>query len=330
MTPQPKPLAQTPRILYTLPMTPPVTHHFGWVALVGPPNAGKSSLMNALIGQKVAIVTPKPQTTRNRISGILTTPETQIAFLDTPGLNPRPGRMNRFLNESAKAALGEADVVVVVLDAARLLDRRGALEADLATLHGPVTRADRPTLLALNKTDLVRDKARLLPLMQQLAERFPGVPLLPISARKPLGLDELLAEVVGRLPEAPPLFPEDQISTAPLRFLAAETIREKLFLNLSQELPYATAVEIDLFEEEPAKGAGRGTTHIAATVFVGKDSHKPMVIGKGGQMLKKIGSEARAELAELLESKVQLELFVKVREGWTEDQGFLRSLGFGD
>jgi GTP-binding protein Era len=300
------------------------THRFGWAALVGPPNAGKSSLMNSLLGQKLAIVTAKPQTTRNRLSGILTAPGLQVAFLDTPGLNPRPGRMNRFLNESAKAALADSDAVVVVLDAARLLDRPKALEADLATLARPVIEAGRPVLVALNKVDLVRDKARLLPLMQALSARFPGAPLLPVSARRAEGLDALLSEVAARLPEGPPLFPADQLSTAPLRFLAAEIIREKLFVHLSQELPYATAVEIDLFEEGPE------ATHIAATVYVGREGHKPMVIGRGGQMLKTIGSEARAELVELLESKVRLDLFVKVREGWTEDQGFLRSLGFGE
>ncbi|MEF2146515.1 MAG: GTPase Era [Desulfovibrionaceae bacterium] len=299
-------------------------HKFGMVALIGPPNAGKSTLMNAFLGQKLAIVTPKPQTTRNRISGILTKDDAQVVFLDTPGIHRLRGRMNRFLLDSAWNALASCDAVVVMFDAALYASKPYLLDKEAEPMLEPVRGCGLPVLVALNKVDRVKDKAQLLPLMQRLAELFPGCEPLPVSAREEQGLDNLLDKILGHLAEGPAMFPEDQISTVPIRFLASEIIREKLFMSLRQELPYSTAVEIELFDEEGP------TVHIAAVIYASRASHKGMIIGKGGQNLKLIGQQAREELEEMLERKVMLELWVKVKEDWTEHPGFLRSIGLGE
>lgn len=299
-------------------------HRFGFVALMGPPNAGKSTLMNAYLGQKVAIVTPKPQTTRNRISGILSREDAQVVFMDTPGVHRLKGRMNRFLLDSAFGALSSCDMAVVILDAALYAKKPHLLAKEMQPLLEPVRGCGLPLLVAVNKVDSVKDKTHLLPLLEQVAKLFEGCDIFPISARRKQGLDKLMDAILSRLPEGPPMFPEDQLSTVPLRFMASEIVREKLFLSLRQELPYQTAVEIEQFEE------GGPSTHIGAVIYVGKASHKGMVIGKGGANLKKIGASARKELEELVDTKVMLQLWVKVREGWTEHPGFLRSIGIGE
>lgn len=303
-----------------------MTHRFGFAALVGPPNAGKSTLMNHLVGQKVAIVSPKPQTTRNRISGILSREDCQVVFLDTPGVHQRRGKMNRFLLEAAFGALGSADVVTVLVDGQAFSRNPERSRSELEPLVKPVTRCGRPVLVGVNKADLLKEKARLLPVMEGLSKLWPEAELLPLSALTGEGADRLLERIVSFLPEAPAMFPEDQVSTVPLRFMAAEIVREKLFLSLSQELPYSTAVEIEAWEEEPE----RGLIHVAAVIYAGREGHKAMIIGKGGAMLKKVGSQARQEMEELLESRVDLKLWVKVRDNWTEDPGFMRSLGLGE
>ncbi|MDD3312081.1 GTPase Era [Pseudodesulfovibrio sp.] len=301
-------------------------HKFGTIALIGPPNAGKSTLMNHYLGQKVAIVSPRPQTTRNRISGILTTDDAQIVFLDTPGIHQVRGRMNRFLLESAWSALAGADGVVVLVDAALYAAKPAKLEKDLRPLVKPVAESGRPVIVALNKIDRVKDKPAMLPVLAALGELWPGAELMPVSAMRGKGTDELLARILAFLPEGAPMFPEDQISTAPVRFMAAEIIREKLFYQLKQELPYSTAVEIEAWDEQSRPGMAV----INAVIYTAQKNHKGMIIGKQGATLKKIGSEARVEIAELLDCKVHLELWVKVRDNWTEDPGFLRAMGLGE
>lgn len=297
------------------------SHKFGFVALVGPPNAGKSTLMNGYLGQKVAIVTPKAQTTRNRITGILTTDEAQVVFMDTPGVHSLRGKMNRFLRDAALTALSSANCVVLLLDGAYYAAKPHLMEADVKNLEKPVRHAPCPVIVAVNKVDKVGDKARLLPVLEKAAALWPEAEVVPVSAIKGEGRDKLLSMIVEQLVEAPPMFPEDQISTVPVRFMAAEIVREKLFMALKQELPYSTAVEIEQFDESGS------IPHIGAVIYVSKKNHKGMVIGKGGQNLKKVGTQARADIEELLDTKVMLELWVKVREGWPEDAGFLRSIG---
>ncbi|MBI9111188.1 GTPase Era [Maridesulfovibrio ferrireducens] len=299
---------------------------FGFVALLGPPNSGKSTLMNHYLGQKVAIVSPKPQTTRNRISGILSDDDSQVVFLDTPGIHRMRGKMNRFLLETAWDALSSSDVIVVLFDAAFFASKPHLMEQELAPLVKPVNGSGRPVYVAVNKIDKVKDKAMLLPVMEKAQAMWPDAEFFPISARKGDGADVLLDKIKAALPEGAPMFPDDQISTVPMRFMAAEVIREKLFMSLQQELPYSTAVEIEFWNEDPEKNL----VNIGAIIYTTKSNHKGMIIGKGGQNLKKIGIKARTEIEEMLEQKVMLELWVKVREGWTEDVGFLRSIGLGE
>lgn len=301
-------------------------HKFGMVALIGPPNAGKSTLMNKYLGQKVAIVSPKPQTTRNRISGILTTDDSQIVFLDTPGIHRLRGKMNRFLLESAWNALSSADGVVVLIDAALYCSKPQLLEKEISPLVNPIAESGRPVLVAVNKIDRVKEKDKLLPLMSRVAELWPEAEYVPISALRGQGTEQLMERILEFVPEGPPMFPEDQISTAPLRFMASEIIREKLFYSLRQELPYSTAVEIEAWDEESRKDM----TIINAVIYTSRKSHKGMIIGKQGSNLKRIGTEARKDISELTGSKIHLELWVKVREGWTEDPGFLRAMGLGE
>ena len=301
------------------------THRCGWVALMGPPNAGKSTLLNSYLGQKVAIVTPKPQTTRNQISGILSDDDAQIIFLDTPGVHQLKGKMNRMLLQSAWQAMSGADVVLVILDADHYLRKGDLFEKDLEPLREVILHEKRPVGVVVNKVDLFHDKSRMLPLLDELHELWPEAEIFPVSALRRQGLPELLAFIKRGLPIAPAQFPAEQLSTVPLRFMAAEMVREKLFLTLKQELPYYTAVEIEHWEDRPAKAGQSGDlTYISAIIYVGRASHKGMVIGKSGIKLKEIGTSARKDIEALLGHKVHLELWVKVREGWSEDPSFLQ------
>lgn len=299
---------------------------FGAVALVGPPNAGKSTLMNQLLGEKVAIVSPKPQTTRNTITGILSRPGLQIVFLDTPGVHQRSGRMNRLLLESAWRALSEAHCIAVLLDSAKYVKSPARLEQDFGSLRQRVLETGAPLVVIVNKADKIKDKALLLPLIKEVGRVFPGAEIAPVSALTGDGVEDLLQILAGFIPAGDPAFPEDQLSTVPLRFLSAEIIREKLFLALRQELPYSTAVIIDSFEEDPEKQIVR----IEATIVTARNNHKGMIIGKRGAMLKSIGQQAREEIEELVGARCGLNLWVKVQPDWTEDPGFLRSLGLGE
>ncbi|CAI3219334.1 GTPase Era [Desulfovibrio legallii] len=298
-------------------------HRCGRVALMGPPNAGKSTLLNALLGQKVTIVTPKPQTTRNQIVGILTDPGSQIIFMDTPGLTQMRGRLSKTMLQAVWQSLSQADVIMPVLDAHLYIRHPEFLERDLAPVAQALASDTRPMIVVVNKVDLFADKSRMLPLLTQLHEMWPGSEIFPASALLRDGLPELAALVRSRLPEAPAEFPEDQISTAPLRFMAAEIIREKLFLHLRQEVPYTVAVDVENWEEDQE----RGQTLIQATIYVARPMHKAMVIGRAGAGIKEIGTEARKDIVELLGGKVHLDLWVKVREHWTEDVAFLRDMG---
>lgn len=300
-----------------------MSHKFGVVAILGPPNAGKSTLMNSMLGEKLAIVTPKPQTTRNRISGILSGPDAQIVFLDTPGMHSHSGRMNEALIRQAWSAAESADMALVLMDADLYRRKPGAMERDIAPLAKRLENAAIPVLAVLNKIDLIKDKRELLPVMEGAGKVFASSDIYPVSAAKGQGLEELEGRIKSLLPESPPMYPEDQISTVPVRFLVSEIVREKLFLALKEELPYSLAVEIETWEEVPEKNI----LAVGALIYVSKANHKGMVIGKGGKVLKEVGSQARKEIAELLDRKVHLELWVKVRERWTEDVGFLRQLG---
>ena len=230
------------------------TYRCGWVALMGPPNAGKSTLLNALLGQKVTIVTPKPQTTRNQIVGILTDEEAQVIFMDTPGLTQVRGRLSKTMIQAVWQSLGQADVIMPILDSHLYIRHPEFLDRDLAPVAEALASDERPMIVVVNKVDLFSDKSRMLPLLTRLNEMWPRADIFPTSALRRDGLPELKALIRSKLPEGPAQFPEDQISTASLRFMAAEIIREKLFLHLRQEVPYAVAVDVERWEEDAERG----------------------------------------------------------------------------
>jgi len=289
--------------------------HSGMVALVGRPNVGKSTLVNAIVGEKVSIVTPKPQTTRHRIIGVLTRPGLQIALVDTPGLHTsRKSALNRVMNETAVASIAGIDVVLFVVEAGQW---RAEDDAALARL----SRLEMPVGLVINKVDRIADKAQLLPYIEEVAAKRDFAFVAPLSAKRHKNLDALIAECAARMPEGPYLFPEDEYTDRNLRFVAAETVREKLMLFLQQELPYSAAIEIERYD------ASGEQVEIHACVWVSRDNHKSMVIGRGGQMLRKIGRSARLELVERLGQRVDLRLWVKVRENWIDSEAHVRELG---
>lgn len=292
---------------------------------MGPPNAGKSTLLNSALGQKVAIVSPRPQTTRNQITGILSDKESQIIFMDTPGIHQMRGKMNRILLQSAWQAMDSADVLGIILDADMYARKPEYLEKDIAPLREPIAAETRPLFVIANKVDLLGDKSRLLPLLETLHASWPKAEIFPVSALKKEGLSQLLAAIKKALPEGEAQFPEDQLSTLPMRFMAAEIVREKLFLSLRQELPYSTAVDIEAWDED----IERKHVTIHAVIYVARGTHKSMVIGHAGKNIKQVGQSARQDIMELLDRKVHLELWVKVKENWVEDASFLHSLGLG-
>lgn len=299
-------------------------HRCGWVALMGPPNAGKSTLLNSLLGQKVTIVTPRPQTTRNQIVGILTEPGAQMIFMDTPGLTQVRGRLSKTMIQAVWQSMSAADVLLLVLDADLYIRKPEYLERDTSALRQALSTDTRPFFIVVNKVDLFADKSKMLPLLNRLHELWPRAEIFPASALRKDGLPELKQLIAGQLPVAEAQYPEDQLSTAPIRFMAAEIIREKLFLQLRQEVPYSVAVDIERWEED----VQQGQTVIYATIYVARSSHKAMVIGRSGATIKEIGTLARKEIRDLVGGKVHLELWVKVRENWTEDGMFLREMGF--
>lgn len=294
----------------------------GVVVITGPPNSGKSTLLNCFLGEKLSIVTPKPQTTRNRISGIYHEDSTQILFLDTPGIHYTTQSLNAFLVETAWNALEGADHVLLLLDASRYADHQKRLKRDLSVIHERLTHSGLPLTVALNKQDLVQRKQDLLPLLESLRDYFPDTEFHVLSATQGEGTLELLEHLKQSVPCSPFLYPEDQLSTLPMRFLASEIIREKLFLNLEQELPYSVAVQTEYWDEDPETGM----LHIGAVIYVSTKSHKSMVIGAKGRMLKQVGQAARLELEAMLEQQVYLQLWVKIKPKWTQNRSFLQSL----
>ena len=302
-------------------------HRCGWVALMGPPNAGKSTLTNALVGQKVAIVTAKPQTTRNRIVGILTQKDAQVIFMDTPGVHAlrgqTRGQLGKIMVQSAWQSFAVANCIVLVIDGDLYLRKPDFMERDLAPLIQPLAEEERPVVVVVNKVDLFHDKSRMLPLLESVAQMFPKAEIFPASALRRNGVEQLLELIRSHLPEGEAQFPEDQLSTAPMKFMAAEIIREKLFDKLYQEVPYSVAVDVEVWDEDDER------VLIHAAIYVAKPSHKAMVIGRAGEGIKAIGTAARKEIRDMIEKKVHLELWVKVREDWVDDPQFLHSLGFG-
>ena len=294
----------------------------GMVAIVGPPNAGKSTLLNTLLGQKISIVTPKPQTTRNRILGVVSEKDYQIVLLDTPGLHAAREPLNREMVRIAMDSLAEVDVVLFLLDVSLPAPEKTKEERD-REFAGWLGRLVSPAILVLNKIDLI-DWKQLLPLIEAYAAFFPFRAIVPVSALKGEGCQELIAEILKLLPVGPRYYPDDMPTDASARFLAAEIIREKVFLKTGQEIPYSTAVLIDSFQEDQEKGM----VTIHATIVVEKDSQKGIVIGKGGLKLQAIGTAARRDIEEMLEQKVLLKLWVKVKKNWSQDERFLRELGF--
>jgi GTP-binding protein Era len=291
----------------------------GFVSIIGRPNAGKSTLLNALVGEKVAIVTGKPQTTRTRIQGIVNVkarrgrPAGQIIFVDTPGVHKPDSRLNRRMMQEIHAALENRDLALLIVDAT---DRFGPADQHVIDL---VKRSGGVALLLLNKIDNLQ-KDKLLPLIDRYSRLHEFHEIIPISARKRDGLNTLVDKIIDVLPEGPRYFPEDQLTDQPERFIASEIIREKVLLSTGKEIPYATAVIIDRYEE-----MGK-LTRIAATIYCEREGQKAILIGKGGQKLKEMGTAARLELEGLLGKKVFLQLFVKVKPGWRESEAFVQEL----
>jgi GTP-binding protein Era len=290
-----------------------VKHRSGFVSILGRPNAGKSTLLNALLGQKLAIVASRPQTTRTSIQGVLTLPKAQIVFVDTPGIHKSDTLLNKRMMDSVRSS-ADADVVLFLVDAVAPFSEEDVQAVDL------VKKLKAPVLLVLNKVDRLEDKPKILRLIERYRELYEFVDYIPISAMKADGLDLLRKEIVDRLPEGPPLFPEDHLTDQPERFLAAEILREQVLRLTQQEVPHATAVMIDSWED---KGA---LVRITATIFVEKPGQKAIIIGAGGAGIKKIGTLARQQMEKVLSKKVFLETLVKVRQKWREDPEFLRSL----
>jgi len=287
----------------------------GFVAVVGRPNVGKSTLTNALIGSKVSIVSRKAQTTRHRIHGVLTRDSEQFVFVDTPGFQTRHGgAMNRMMNRVVTQALADVDVVVHVVEAGKW----SAGDAQLL----PLLPAPERTILAVNKIDMLKRRDDLFPYVASIVAQHPFGAVVPVSAAKGRQLDQLLAEIADRLPEGEPMFEADTLTDRPMRFIAAELVREKIFRLVGDELPYGCTVVIEQWEEHD-KGA-----RIAACVVVERESHRPILLGAGGAHMKRIATEARQEIARLLDKPVHLEVYVKVRKGWSEREGALRELGY--
>jgi GTP-binding protein Era len=293
----------------------------GFVCILGRPNAGKSTLLNALVGEKLAIISPKPQTTRNRIQGIVNLPKSkgqsgaQIVLIDTPGVHKPDSSLGRKMMVEVREALEGSDVVLLIMDAMRKLDQRDEFAIQM------LKHSSTKVCLILNKVDLLKGgKGKLLPLIEEYKKLHPFHDIIPISALKRDGLEILLKQVTAALPVGPPLFPEDQVTDQPVRFMAGEMVRERVLLETEEELPYATTVIVENFEE------GARLTRISATIYCEREGQKGILIGKKGERLKRIGTSARLQIERRLGTKVFLELYVKVQPNWRESRGFVEEL----
>ena len=292
----------------------------GFVCILGRPNAGKSTLLNALVGEKLAIISPKPQTTRNRIQGVVHIPKRkgrdggQIVLIDTPGVHRPDSSLGRKMMVEVREALEGCDLVLAIIDVSHKLDPRDQFALDL------VKQSRAKAFLILNKIDLIREKSKLLPIIEEYRKLYDFAEVIPISALKRKGLDDLLHGILSTLPAGPAYFPEDEITDQPARFMAAESIREQVLLNTSEEIPYATTVIVEAFEE------GKRLTRIAATIYCEREGQKGILVGKGGRMLKKIGTAARIQIERRLGTKVFLELYVKAQPGWRDSRAFVEEL----
>ena len=299
-------------------MTDTNTTRCGYVAIVGRPNVGKSTLLNHILGQKLAITSRKPQTTRHNMLGIKTEGDVQAIYVDTPGMHKSNEKaLNRYMNKTASAALKDVDVVIFVVDRTKWTDEDQLVLERVQYVQGPV-------ILAINKTDRIEEKADLIPHLQWLQGQLPNAEIVPISAQQGHNLEALEGLIAKHLPENDHFFPEDQITDRSSRFLAAELVREKIMRQLGAELPYQITVEIEEFKQQ-----GK-ILHIHALILVERDGQKKIIIGDKGERIKRIGSEARKDMEVLFDSKVMLNLWVKVKGGWSDDERALRSLGYGD
>ena len=296
----------------------PIASRCGYVAIIGRPNVGKSTLLNRILGQKISITSHKPQTTRHRLLGIKTSGTAQFVYVDTPGLHlGGKAAINRYMNRAASSVLHDVDVILLVVEALRWTEEDAMVLQRLADV-------DAPVMLVVNKVDGVKDKALLLPYLQEAAGRFGFRDVLPVSASRGENLEALEKAVADLLPEGEHMFPDDQITDRSERFLAAEVIREKLMRTLHKELPYALSVEVERFAEEGQ------LLNIDAVIWVERDSQKGIVIGQQGRTLKDVGRQARLDMQRLFQRKVFLRLWVKVKEGWSDDERILKSFGYSD
>lgn len=292
----------------------------GFVCILGRPNAGKSTLLNALVGEKLAIISPKPQTTRNRIQGVVHSPKrkgqdgAQIVLIDTPGVHKPDSSLGRKMMVEVREALAGCDLVLIIMDVTHKFDPRDQFALEL------LKQSQAKAFLILNKIDLIREKSLLLPIMEEYRKLYDFAQVIPISALKRSGLDVLLKQVIQAMPPGPAYFPKDQITDQPARFMAAEIVREQVLLHTSEEIPYATTVIVDSF------AGGPKLTRIAATIYCEREGQKGILVGKGGRMLKKIGTAARIEIERMLETRVFLELRVKVESAWRDSRRFVEEL----
>ena len=301
------------------PAATPAAFRAGHIALVGRPNVGKSTLLNALIGEPIAITSPQPQTTRDQIRGIVTTERAQFVFVDTPGLHASRSKLGTRMNEAAKAASSSADIVVVVVD----LGRGGEpvlADADFKLVEE--MSAEFKTIVVVNKIDLIKEKVKILPVLQRLSALEQVVAVIPLSARRADGLNRLLGEIEPHLPESPPLFETDSLSDKPVRFFVAEFVREQILRKTRQEIPHGVATVVERFDDSGP------VVHIDVVIHTLRESHKKILIGKGGELLKQVGTDARARVEGMLDRKVFLKLFVRVTPAWQDSDALLTELGY--
>ena len=292
--------------------------HCGYVAIIGRPNVGKSTLLNNILGMKLSITSRKPQTTRHQILGVKTTDDTQVIYVDTPGIHQRRGTaINKYMNRAATSVLNDVDVILFVVQVKQWTEEDQAIIDKLASVSCPV-------VLVVNKVDKLPGKAELLPLISELSSRYDFAEIIPVSALNGMNVDVLEQKVIPLLPENTHFYPDDQVTDRSMRFLASEIIREKLIRELGQELPYTSTVDIDKYIED------EDLVRIHATIYVESTGQKAIIIGKKGARLKSIGTAARKDISKMIDSKVYINLWVKVREGWSNDERALRGLGYSE